>query len=88
MCLPQKSHRAQVLSESRFPSELKKDSLFIGNMTNVMQVDHAQLKLLNIKHVFYLSPQPFEDVDKTFKTTWIEVQEQNKPIIDFDAISL
>lgn len=57
-------------------------------MTNVMQVDHAQLKLLNIKHVFYLSPQPFEDVDKTFKTTWIEVQEQNKPIIDFDAISL
>jgi len=77
-----------VLSESRFPAELKKDLLYLGNMTNVMQIDHAQLNLLKIKHVFYLSPKQFEDVDRDFKTTWIELQEHDKPLIDFDALSI
>lgn len=76
-----------MLSESRFPAELKKDLLYLGNMTNVMQIDHAQLNLLKIKHVFYLSPKQFEDVDRDFKTTWIELQEHDKPLIDFDALS-
>lgn len=56
----------------------------MGNLTNVMQAEHTQLNLLNIKHVFYLSAKPFEEIDKAFKTTWIEISEVEKPVIEFD----
>jgi len=36
MCLPQSSERDTVLAESRFPSEIKQDALWLGNLTNVL----------------------------------------------------
>ena len=72
MCIPQKTERESLLSESRFPSELKKDLLYLGNMINVLQHDYIHLRLLGIEHVFYFSAQPFRDLDKAgFSTTWI-----------------
>ena len=56
-------------------------------MTNIMSVDYAQLDLLKIKHVFYLSAKPFEEVNQKYDAVWIELNEVEKPIIDFDSIS-
>lgn len=75
-----------MLAESRFPSELKKDSLYIGNFMNVLT--DVQLNLLGIRQIMYLTPKRFEDLDKNFVTEWFEMKEQDKPIIDFDSISL
>jgi hypothetical protein len=36
----------------------------------------------------YLTPKRFEDLDKNFVTEWFEMKEQDKPVIDFDSISL
>jgi hypothetical protein len=57
-------------------------------MTNIMSVDYAQLDLLKIKHVLYLSAKPFEEINQKYNAVWIEVNEQEKPIIDFDYISI
>lgn len=56
---------------SRFPSELKKDKLFLGNMTNILSKDYKQLKMLNIKTIFYLSPEVFPDLDGHFRTVHV-----------------
>ena len=49
VCVNAKSEeRWQVLAESRFPSELKKDKLFIGNMMNILSNDYKQLTMLGI----------------------------------------
>jgi len=53
----------EVRSHSRFPSELKTGKLFVGNMTNLMNRDYFQLRMLNIKTIFYLAKGPFEDID-------------------------
>lgn len=50
--------------------------------------DYAQLRLLGITNVLYLSVKRFEEVDKAFDTTWIEVNEPAKEIIDFDEASM
>lgn len=57
-------------------------------MTNIMSVDYAQLDLLKIKHVLYLSAKPFEEINQKYNAVWIEVNEQEKPIIDLDYISI
>jgi len=48
----------------------------------------VQLNLLGIRQIMYLTPKRFEDLDKNFVTEWFEMKEQDKPIIDFDSISL
>ena len=44
VCLPSDAARLTELKEvraaSRFPSEIKKDSLFLGNMTNILNRDY------------------------------------------------
>lgn len=48
LTVPQASEPLEVLAESRFPSELKKDLLYLGNMTNVMNKNLTHLTLLKI----------------------------------------
>ena len=74
-----------MLAESRFPSELKKDSLYVGNFMNVLS--DVQLNLLGIRQIMYLTPARFEDLDRNFVTEWIKMKEKDKPLIDFDTIS-
>jgi len=56
----------QILAQTRFPSEIKRDNLFIGNAINVMK-QYTQLWMLGIKSVVYFSPKQFEDVHKNGK---------------------
>ena len=34
------SQKHHIRSQSRYPSEIKKDALFVGNMTNIMNRDY------------------------------------------------
>lgn len=67
VCLPTDlskiSEKRKVNAFSRFPSEMKKDFLYLGNMTNILNRDYFQLKMLNIKTIFYLAPKPFGEID-------------------------
>ena len=67
LCLPGDTSSIQELRQvrasSRFPSEIKKDQLFLGNMTNLLNRDYFQLRMLNIKTIFYLAQGPFTDID-------------------------
>lgn len=77
-----------ILAESRFPSELKKDLLFLGNMTNIMSKNLAHLVLLKIKNIIYIGPKKFDDLHNgQFDTHWIMLDPLEKPIIDFDSMS-
>jgi len=64
-----------VLALSRFPSEIKKDLVFLGNMTNILSKDYAQLKMLGIKTLLYFSPEPFTDIDKHFECHHVPLKE-------------
>ena len=86
LCLPQADERLSILTEARFPSELKNNSLYLGNMFNV--ISDIQLNLLGIKQIMYLTPQRFEDLDQKYQTEWTLVNEKDKPLIDFDEIYL
>lgn len=88
VCLSNSSdERHQVLASSRFPSEVKQDLLYLGNMTNILSKDYAQLKMLKIRTLFYFSPEPFPDIDAHFNCVHIPLKEKERPIIDFDAYS-
>ena len=67
LCLPSDAARRTELREvraaSRFPSEIKKDMLYLGNMTNILNRDYFQLTMLGVKTVFYLAQGPFTDID-------------------------
>ena len=43
ICVPNpcQNERQAVLSQSRFPSEIKKDLVYIGNLTNVLGKDNV-----------------------------------------------
>ena len=76
MCVQESSsQKLHVQSQSRFPSEIKKDSLYLGNMTNILNKDYFQLTMLKIKTIFYMSTEPFPDIDQHFKCI-------HKPIIE------
>ena len=62
LCVPAPctSEKQAVISQSRFPSEIKKGQVYIGNLTNVMGKDNVQLKMLGIKTIVHLTPQKFD----------------------------
>jgi len=66
LCIPsgQVSDRDQVCALSRFPTEIKKDYLYVGNITNALEKDNRQLRMLNVKSIVYLSSDRFDDLDK------------------------
>ena len=88
MCVQDSSsQKLHVQSQSRFPSEIKKDCLFLGNMTNILNKDYFQLTMLKISTIFYMSGEPFPDIDKHFKCVHKPIVEKQKPLIDFDELS-
>ena len=56
-------------------------------MTNIMNADYYQLTMLKIKTIFYMAPEPFPDIDKHFNCVFIQMKEQDKPLIDLDVLS-
>ena len=82
LCVPNPciSQSQAVISQSRFPSELKKDQLFIGNLTNVLSKDYIQLKMLGIKTVIHLTPQKFDSLEKEFECIHYEIKLFNKEL--------
>ena len=89
VCLPegQVTTLREVRALSRFPSELKTDKLFVGNMTNLMNRDYFQLTMLKIKTIFYMSKGPFEDIDQHFNCIHVPCNEIEKPLLDFEMLS-
>lgn len=65
---------------SRFPSELKKDMIFLGNLTNVLSRDFVQLKMLGIKTVVHFTPERFESLEKEFNCIHYEVKTFTKEL--------
>jgi hypothetical protein len=62
ICLgPDASEIQTILAQSRFPSEIKRGSLFVGNAINVMK-SNTQLQQLGIKSIMYFTPERFEDL--------------------------
>ena len=62
--------------------------VFLGNMTNILSKDYAQLKMLGIRTLFYFSPEPFPDIDAHFdQCIHVPMKEKERPLIDFDAHS-
>ena len=82
MCVPNPcvSEAQAVISQSRFPSELKKDQLFLGNLTNVLSKDYIQLKMLGIKTVIHLTPQKFESLEKEFLCVHYQIEVFSKEL--------
>ena len=68
MCIPAfcSSEKQLAISQSRFPSEVLKDKLYIGNLVNTLCHDFVQLKMLGIKHIVYLTPNPIPELEKDF----------------------
>ena len=88
MCIQDaSSEKAHIRSQSRFPSEIKKDLLFLGNMSNILSNDYFQLTMLKIKTIFYMAPEKFPKLDEHFNCVHLEMKEQEKPLIDLDALS-
>ena len=81
------SEKQHVRAQSRFPTEIKKDLLYLGNMMNIMNKDYFQLTMLKIKTIFYFAPEPFPDIDNHFNCVHIQMKEQDRPLIDFDPVS-
>jgi hypothetical protein len=52
-----------------------------------MSVGNRQLKLLGITHCFYFSGKAFEEVDADFGSTFVQVNLQSRPELDFDELS-
>ena len=69
-----------IISQSRFPSEIKKDQLFIGNLTNVLNIDYVQLKMFKVKTIFHLSPERFPGLEKEFECVHFPVKLFNKDL--------
>lgn len=69
-----------VTSLSRFPSELKKDTVYFGNLTNVLSKDYVQLKMLGIKTIVHFTPQKFDSLEKEFNCIHYEVKTFNKEL--------
>ena len=56
-------------------------------MTNILNRDYFQLRMLNIKTIFYMTKGPFGDIDQHFNCVHIQLDEMEKPEIDFDVLS-
>ena len=69
-----------ILALSRFPSEVRKDKLFIGNLTNVMSKDLVQLKMLKCMTIVYLTPEPMPELEKDFDCIHFPVKLFNKDL--------
>ena len=69
-----------VTSMSRFPSEMKKDMIYMGNLTNVLSKDYVQLKMLGIKTIVHFTPQKFDSLEKDFNCIHYEVKTFNKEL--------
>ena len=81
MCIPSNPMKLQaIISMSRFPSEIKKDQIYIGNLTNVMSHDFMQLKMLGIKSVVCFTPDKFESLEKDFNVIHYEVKHFSKEL--------
>ena len=83
------SEKDYVRAEARYPSEIKKGSLFMGNMINVLDRDGSQLAYLGIKTVVYFGPKKFEHLEANTGLTChhVEANEVEKPDIDMDVLS-
>lgn len=82
LCLPHpcSSELQAITSMSRFPCELKKDMIYLGNLTNVLSRDFVQLKMLGIKTVVHFTPEKFESLEKEFNCIHYEVKIFNKEL--------
>lgn len=82
LCIPHpcSSELQAITSMSRFPSELKKDTIYFGNLTNVLSRDFVQLKMLGIKTVVHFTPERFESLEKEFNCIHYEVKTFNKEL--------
>lgn len=89
MCIPsgQVDQLKEVRALSRFPSELKENKLYLGNMTNILNKDYFQLTMLNIKTIVALSKGPFEEIGAHFNYVHIACNEMDKPDMDLDYLS-
>lgn len=56
-------------------------------MTNILNRDYFQLKMLNIKTIFYLAPKPFGQIDEHFNCVHIETNELERPTLDMESLS-
>ena len=82
LCVPSPltSEVQGALSLARYPSELRKDSVFIGNLTNVLSKDYKQLKMLNIKTIIHMTPNKFDDLEKHFDCIHYEARHFDKDL--------
>lgn len=81
------AERDLVRAEARYPSEIKRGALFMGNMMNTLDKDNLQLSFLGIKTVVYFAPEKFEHLEAKFSCHHVEAVERNKPDIDMDALA-
>ena len=79
VCVPKviKEEYQRALALSRFPSEVMKD-VFVGNLTNILNKDYAQLKMLNIKNIVSITPSKPEIQE--FNVVHFEAQHFNKDL--------
>ena len=82
LCIPHPcmNELQAITSMSRFPSELKKDMVYFGNLTNVLSKDYVQLKMLGIKTIVHFTPQKFDSLEKEFNCIHYEVKTFNKEL--------
>ena len=74
-------------AQSRYPSEIVADKLFLGNFINSLNEEH--FVNLNIKKIIGLTPNKAEKMEESGKITkyvHLEMNELNKPQLDFEAI--
>ena len=84
----QSSEKNLVQSICRYPSEIKENLVYIGNMINVLDKNYGQLSKLSIKTVISMSPNKFEHLEevKDIESFHFELNEPTKPDIHFDEI--
>lgn len=74
-------------AQSRYPSEIVADKLFLGNFINSLNETHFEN--LNIKKIIGLTPlkaEKMEESGKISKYVHLQIDEQSKPQLDFEAI--
>eukprot|EP00347_Sterkiella_histriomuscorum_P023666 403333809 len=89
MCVGQgTSYKQKIRSICRYPSEIKENLIYIGNMMNVIDKSNFQVSSLGFKTIIYISSQKFDHLHElpNMNVLHFEAHEPSKPQIDFDAI--
>ena len=74
-------------AQSRYPSEIVADKLFLGNFINSLNETHFEN--LNIKKIIGMTPnkaEKMEESGKISKYIHLEINEMLKPQLDFEEI--